>query len=182
MQKKKKINKFVYLVIIFVLTGILIWQISSSQASFDQGYTGKNIVSGEKWGVNITNVYEIEKAGSAELIGDISTIGTTFNFAAVLFEPGDKISFNVDVKNTSVLSAELYALTLTGLNDIDEENITYTIIPIDGSTIHDSTSDGSIIRSGLKQTFKVTLVYDEKANNSGEHHLHLGSTIIYKQK
>ena len=179
MQKNKR---YIYLIIIILLAGILIWRISSSQASFDQGYTGQNIISGDKWGINIVKVGEVEKSGNAELVGEVSTIGTTLNFSAVLFKPGDKISFNIEVKNTSILSAELYALTLTGLNDIDSENITYTILPIDGSVIHSNTTDGSIIKSGVRQTFKITVEYDEIANNSGEYHLNLGSTIIYKQK
>lgn len=179
MQKNKR---YIYLIVIVLLTGILIWQISSSTASFDQGYTGKNIISGDKWGVNIVNVGEIEKKNHAEIVGDVSTIGTTLNFSVVLFQPGDEISFNIEVKNTSVLSAELYALTLTGLNDIDSENITYTILPIDGSMIHDSNSDGSILKSGVKQTFRISVMYDEMANSTGEYHLNLGSTIIYKQK
>ena len=181
-MKKGMQKKHIYLIIIIVLIAVLIWRLSSSTASFDQGYTGKNIVSGDKWGINIIEIGEVEKSGNAELIGDVSTIGTTLNFAPVLFKPGDKISFNIVVKNTSILSAELYALTLTGLNDIDSENITYTILPIDGSMLHGSESDGSILRSGSTQTFKITVEYDEIANNIGEYHLNLGSTIIYKQK
>ena len=179
MQKNKR---YIYLIVIALLTGILIWQISSSQASFDQGYTGQNIISGDEWGINIVKVGEIEKTGSAEMIGDVSTIGTTLNFSPVLFKPGDKISFTIEVKNTSILKAELYALTLTGLNDIDSENITYTILPIDGSMIHGTNTDGSLLRSGASQTFRITVEYDEIAANSGECHLNLGSTIIYKQK
>lgn len=179
MQRNKR---YIYLIIIAILTGILIWQISSSTATFDQGYTGKNIISGDKWGINIISVGEIEKSGSAEMIGEVSTIGTTLNFSPVLFKPGDKISFNIVVKNTSILNAELYALTLTGLNDIDSENITYTILPIDGSMIHGTNNEGSILRSGSSQGFRISVSYDDNAANSGECHLNLGSTIIYKQK
>ena len=124
--------------------------------------------------------YNIEKIGNAEITKEISTIGTTLNFSAVLFKPGDKISFNIDVENTSVLSAELYALTLTGLNDIDGENINYTILPVDNSIIHSDEVEGSILKSGGKQTFNITLSYDGTSSN--EYHLNLGSTIIYKQK
>lgn len=179
MQKNRR---YIYLIIIAVLIGILIWQISSSTATFDQGYTGQNIISGDKWGINIVEIGEVEKSGKAELVGDVSTIGTTLNFSVVMFKPGDQISFNVVVKNTSILKAELYALTLVGLNDIDCENITYSILPIDGSIIHGTNTEGSILRSGGKQTFKISVVYDDIANNSGEYHLNLGSTIIYKQK
>ena len=73
-------------------------------------------------------------------------------------------------------------MTLTGLNDIDSEDITYTILPIDGSILHDDETEGSIIKSGEKQKFNITLVYDETATNDVERHLSLGSTIIYRQK
>ena len=159
-------KRYIFLGMVIVLVGILAWRLSSSYASVNQGYTGKNIISGDKWGINITNVSDVEKAGKAEIINDVSTIGTTLNFSVVLFKPGDKVSFNSDVENTSILDAELYALTLTGLNDIDSENITYTILPIDDSVIHTNEENGSILRSG----------------NNKEVHLSLGSTIIYKQK
>lgn len=175
-------KRYILLGIIMIAVGILVWRLSTSYASMNQGYTGKNIISGDKWGVNITNISDIEKNGSAELTKEVSTIGTTLNFSAVLFKPGDKISFNVDVENTSVLNAELYALTLTGLNDIDGEDISYTILPIDGSILHTDSNDGSILKSGGKQIFNITLVYDETATTNNEYHLNLGSTIIYKQK
>ena len=168
--------------IVIVVVGILVWRVSTSYATMDQGYTGKNIISGDKWGVNITKVSDVEKKGDAEVIKEISTIGTTLNFSAVLFKPGDKISFNIEVENTSILNAELYALTLTGLNDIDGENINYTILPVDGSVIHSEETNGSILKSGSKQIFNITLEYDEKVTSNNEYHLNLGSTIIYKQK
>ena len=175
-------KRYIFLGMVIVIVGILIWRLSSSYASMNQGYTGKNIISGDKWGINITKIGDVEKTGQAELSKDISTIGTTLNFSAVLFKPGDKISFNVEVENTSTLSGELYALTLTGLNDIDGENVTYTILPVDGSMIHSNTTDGSILKSGGKQVFNITLVYDETSVSNNEYHLNLGSTIIYKQK
>ncbi len=180
---EKKIQKrYVLVAFIMVAVGVLVWRLSTSYASVDQGYSGKNIISGDKWGINIIKVGEVEKNGEAELTREISTIGTTLNFSAVLFKPGDKISFDIEVSNTSTLSAELYALTLTGLNDIDSEDITYTILPIDGSVLHTEDSLGSILSSGGTQKFNITLVYDETATNSIERHLSLGTTLIYKQK
>lgn len=175
-------KRYIFVGIVVLLVGILIWQLSTSYASVNQGYTGKNIISGDKWGVNITKVGEIKKDGSAVVTKEVSTIGTTLNFSVVLFKPGDKISFDIEVENTSTLSAELYALTLTGLNDIDSENITYTILPIDDSILHDDNTEGSILKSGSKQRFNITVSFDETATNENEYHLSLGSTIIYKQK
>ena len=183
MQKKNIQKRYVLVGVIFVIVGVLVWKLlSTSYAKMDQGYTGKNIISGDKWGINITKIDNIEKNGEAVLVGDISSIGTTLNFNAVLFKPGDKISFDVEVSNTSMLDGELYALTLTGLNDIDGEDIDYTILPIDGSIIHDNNTQGSILNSGTKQMFNITLSYSSMATNNIEKHLNLGSTIIYKQK
>ena len=181
-MSKRVQKRYIFVVIVFVFVAVLIWRLSSSFALVDQGYTGKNIISGDKWGINITKVSNVEKYGSAELIKDVSTIGTTLNFSAVLFKPGDSINFDIEVTNTSVLDAELYALTLTGLNDIDSEFITYMILPVDGSIIHGTDNNGSIIKSGDKQTFNISVKYDDIGNSKGEYHLSLGSTLIYKQR
>ena len=182
MQKNVQ-KRYILLIIIVVLVGVLVWRVSTSYASVDQGYTGKNIISGDKWGINITNVGDMQIEGDAVVSKEVSTIGTTLNFDVILFKPGDKVSFDITVENTSALSAELYALTLTGLNDIDAEFITYTIMPVDSSILHTDEVDGSIIKSGEKQLFNITIEYDELANDhNNEYHLSLGSTIIYRQK
>ncbi len=181
---KKNIQKRYILVgVIFAIVGVLVWRLlSTSYAKMDQGYTGNNVISGDKWGINITKIDNVTKEGEAVLSGDVSTIGTTLNFSAVLFKPGNKISYDVEVSNTSTLPGELYALTLTGLNDIDGEDVDYTILPIDGSIIHDNNTQGSIIKSGETQNFNISLEYNPMSTSDNEKHLNLGSTIIYKQK
>ena len=181
----KKIQKrYIILGLIVVITGILIWHLSSSFASVDIGYEGRNIISCDKWGVNIIDVSEVRTTGSAILTKEVSTIGTTLNFDVSLFKPNDSVSFDITVSNTSTLKAELYALTLSGLSNIDSEVISYTILPIDSSLIHEEKKDGSIIKSGEKQMFNITVSYDENVSlqNDKEYSLSLGSTIIYKQK
>ena len=176
-------KRYVLVGVIFVIVGVLVWRLlSTSYATMNQGYKGKNIISGDKWGINITKIDNILKTGEAVLVGDVSSIATTLNFKAVLFKPGDKISFDVEISNTSTLEAELYALTLTGLNDIDGEDIDYRILPVDSSVIHDDDTVGSVIKSGEKQKFNITLEYNSNSTSTKERHLNLGSTIIYKQK
>lgn len=180
---KNSISKrYIVLGFIFIIVMVLIWKVSTSYAYMNPGYTGQNIVSGDKWGINITEVGEIEEIGDAKLLHEVSTIGTTLNFNVILFHPGDKISFDVTVENTSTLKAELYALALSGLSSSFGENISYSIMPIDSSIVHTSDVDGSIIKSGDKQVFRVMVTYDENSNDNEEYQLNLGSTIIYKQK
>jgi len=183
-MEKKYQKRYIVLGIIIVVVCVLIWRVSTSFAFVNQGYTGNNIVSGDKWGINITEISEVTTLGNAQLVKDVSTIGTTLNFDVLLFNPGDKVSFNVTVENTSSLSGELYALTLSGLSKVDAEHVTYQILPIDSSVIHEKDVDGSIIKSGEKQVFRIEVMYDENTNQNIEHEysLSLGSTIIYKQK
>ena len=181
-MEKKYQKRYIVLGLIILIVFVLIWRVSNSFAFVNQGYTGKNIVSGDKWGVNVIEITDINTTGKAELIGDVSTIGTTINFDVMLFEPGDKVSFVVNTENTSILDAELYALTLSGLSKENSEYINYQIIPIDSSVIHTSTTDGSILKSGDRQMFRVDVEYNSNANHEKEYSLSLGSTIIYKQK
>ena len=180
-MKNRLQKRYILLGMVVVLIIALVWKLGSSFAYVNQGYSGKNIISGDKWGVNIVEIGDVSKKGNAELIGDVSTIGTTLNFNVMLFNPGDELSFNITVENTSVLNAELYALTLTGLSNNDSEFITYTILPIDSSIIHENDRSGSIMKSGEKQVFNITIKYDENAKIDHEYNLSLGSTIIYKQ-
>ena len=175
-------KRYIFVGIVAVLVGVLVWQLSGSYAKVDQGYSGKNIISGDKWGINITKVGEVKRNGNADMIGDISTIGTTLNFKAVLFKPGDEISFDIEVENTSVLDGELYAYSLSGVNNIDSEYVTYSVVPSDGSIFHTNTSNGSILKSASKQVFTITLSYDDIPNATEEYQLDLGLTLIYKQK
>ena len=177
-------KRHILLIFVIMITGILIWKLSTSYSAVDIGYTGRNIISGDKWGVNITEVGKVNIEGDAILTKEVSTIGTTLNFDVSMFEPGDKVSFDITVSNTSTLPAELYALTLSGLSSIDSEIIDYTIVPIDSSVIHEDKVSGSIMKSGEKQMFNITVAYNDKVSKleNREINLSLGSTIIYKQK
>ena len=177
-------KRYILLIIVIVITGILIWRLNTSYSAVDIGYSGRNIISGDKWGINIIEVGKVTTEGEAILTRDVSTIGTTLNFDVSLFKPGDKVSFDITVGNTSSLKAELYALTLSGLSNIDSEIIDYTILPIDSSIVHEENRTGSIISSGEKQMFNITVSYSNNVSKmeDREFNLNLGSTIIYKQK
>lgn len=177
-------KRYIVLLVIIVLSIILLWRINSSYADVDIGYSGNNIISGDKWGINITEITNVNTLGNALLVGDVATIGTTMNFNVLLHNPGDKVSFDVVVENTSVLNGELYTIALSGLSSVDSENITFTVNPIDSSILHTKEQDGSIIKSQDKQMFNVVVSYDDNISihSDKEFQLNLGTTIIYKQK
>lgn len=177
-------KRYIVLIIVLIIVCGLVWKISSSYAIFDPGYHGENIVSGDKWGVNIVEVSEIETSSNVVINEGVSTIGTTLGFGVSLFEPGDIMTFDFTVENTSKLDAELYATTLSGLSNLESEVISYEITPLDYANVHENDKDGSIIKSGERQTFRITVKYEENVATDSihEYNLNLGSTIIYKQK
>lgn len=175
-------KRYIFVGIVIVLVCFLVWRLSASYALYDQGYSGQNIVSGDKWGINIIEVSEPELTGEALVTKDISTIGTTLNFDVSLFHKGDSVSFDILVSNTSKLSGELYALTLSGLSLDDSEAISYSIIPVDYLLVHENLNEGSILKPNEEHLFHITVTYDNNTNSDKTYNLSLGSTIIYKQK
>ena len=177
-------KRYIVLTFVIIIVCVLIWKLSTSFAMYNQGYEGKNIVAGDKWGVKIVEVGEIKSNGNAIIDKEVSTIGTTLNFGVSLFKPGDSISFDFTIKNLGKLDAELYATTLNGLSQLESEVISYEILPLEYATIHENEKDGSIIKNNESQSFKITVKYEDNVanNNTKEYNLNLGSTIIYKQR
>ena len=169
---------------VIVIVCVLIWKLSTSYAMYNPGYEGKNIVAGDKWGVNIVEVGEIKSNGNVIIDKEVSTIGTTLNFGVSLFSPGDEVSFEFKVQNLGKLDAELYATTLNGLSQLESEVISYEILPLEYAIIHEDEREGSIIKNNESQSFKITVRYEDNVSNSNnkEYNLNLGSTIIYKQR
>ena len=176
-------KRYIILVLVIILVGILVWHLSSSFA-FEQGYSGNNIVTGRNWGVNITEISDVKTEGEAIVTNKVDSIATTLNFNVSLFKPGDSASFDIKVTNTGKLNAELYAMTLTGISPIEAEVIDYEIMPLDYINVHTDDIDGSIIKSGEFQMFRLTVSYSDRVgkDENKEYSLGLGSTLIYKQR
>lgn len=181
-------KKYAYGIILLIVCGLVVWKLSSSFAYTDPdlGYTGSAIISGTDWGVNITEIDEPEVEGNAVIKGSIDKEGSTFSdFNCVLYNPGDKVSFNITVTNTSKLEAELYSIKKMGLSPEQAELITYSITPIDVNLmLHTDSQDGSKIKTNESQNFRVEVVYNDNIANGvyQEFNLNLGGTFIYKQK
>ena len=173
----KNIHKrYIVLFVVIIVVVVVIWKLYPSFAYMNQGYEGNNIVTGRNWGVNITEISNIEKKGEAILLNNVDSIGTTLNFNVSLFKPGDEVSFDITVTNTGKLNAELYAMTLAGVSPLDGEAIDYEILPLDYI--------GSIIKANESQSFHLSVKYSDRVAQgvNREYNLGLGSTIIYKQK
>ena len=181
----KSIHKrYIVLALVVLVVVVIIWKMYPSFAHMEVGYEGNNIVTGRNWGVNITEISNIEKKGEAILLSNVDSIGTTLNFNVSLFKPGDEVSFDITVTNTGKLNAELYAMTLAGVSPLDGEAIDYEILPLDYIEVHTDKQTGSIIKANESQSFHLSVKYSDRVAQgvNREYNLGLGSTIIYKQK
>lgn len=176
-------KRYIFVTLIIVIVCILIWKLSSSYALYNKGYEGTNIVNGDKWSVNVVEIGDVVTNGDATLLGDIDSIGTTFNFDVNLIKSGDSISFPITIKNTGKLDAMLYTIALSGLSKLDSEVINYEIVPLDYTYLKTDTTNGSIMKNGQVQMFKVTVSYSNNVsvNTNRDYNLNLSGTIIYQQ-
>ena len=175
-------KRYFFIIFVVLMVGFCVWKLSNSYALSNHGYEGNNIIVGNKWGINITDISDLKVNGNTVTSEKISTIGTTLNFDVLLFSKGDSLSFNVTIENNSKLNGELYAIALSGLSNIDSEVIDYQVVPNDYLQLHSNDKDGSVIKTGEKQTFTVTVKYNDSIANDKEYNLNLGTTFIYKQK
>lgn len=177
-------KRYIVVMIVMIIVGVLVWKLSSSYALYNQGYTGQNIIKGNNWALNIVKVNEPVLEGEAYLVKDVSTIGTTLNFEVALPQKDSSITFDFEVENMGKLEAELYALTLTGLNTLDSEFINYEIIPLDYVTIKTPDLEGSCLKQNEKHRFQIKVSYQDNVNDNNVKltTLNLSSTIIYEEK
>ena len=177
-------KRYLVVMVVILIVGVLIWKLSGTYALYNQGYTGNNIVDGNEWSINIINVSDATLKNDAQLIKEVSTIGTTLNFEVSLPKNDSSLTFDFEIENMGELDAELYALTLNGLSSMQSEYINYVIEPLDYVTIKTAEEEGSILKKGEKHTFRITVSYQDNVNESNfeETILNLGSTIIYEQK
>ena len=177
-------KRYIVVAIVIVIVGVLIWKLSSSYALVNQGFEGKNIVSGDEWALNIINVGRPVLEGDATLVKDISTIATTLSFEVNLPNPDSRLLFDFEIENMGKLDAELCAMTLVGLSTVQSEYVNYIIEPVDYLILKTNNNSGSILKNGERHAFRITVAYQDSINEKNilNQTLNLGSTIIYSQK
>lgn len=163
---------------------IIIGNISSSFALFNNGFTEQKVITGNNYNVQITDISNIKLTGESKIIGEIQKTATTQSINVMLYSPGDKVEYNFTVQNFGKLDLELITRLLGGLNIENSEYIEYNIYPQDYIQFKTDKNDGSIIKQNQTQEFKVIIEYTENIpkSNTNTVSLNLTSTIIYNEK
>lgn len=100
-----------------------------------------------KWEVKFKSIETEEITGSASNYRKPILTDYIINFFAYFKEPNDSIEYEVVVKNSGNLNAELSSISILDLND---DMIKYEIIGI---------KEGMVLKKGKSDTFKLKLTY-----------------------
>ena len=146
MENKKKIIMVVLSVIVCVMAvgyAVLSQQLNiNGTASIDS-----------TWKVEITNITEKDIVGDASSKETPSYTSTTANFSVGLIQPGDSITYDVEVSNLGTLKAKVDSISVvTGDNDA----IIYTT---------DGIAEGDKLAVGAKDILTVKVQYNPEVTS-----------------
>ena len=141
MENKKKIIMVVLSVLVCVMAvgyAILSQQLNiNGTASIDS-----------TWKIEITNITEKDIVGNATSKEVPSYTSTTANFSVGLIQPGDSITYDIEISNLGTLAARVGSINITKDNN---DAITYTTKGI---------RPGERLDVNEKDTLSVTVTYD----------------------
>lgn len=171
--------------------GIIIGALLITIALMTIGYAAlaaKLTINGAKkprWSINTTSLIKDEtlSTSGANEIAKPKISGTSFTFNVNFTQPGEKIVYNVTVKNEGTIDA-IYEET-TGLNETNNtsSNIIYTIERLDNNS--QTTTGKADLLSGKTNNFRITIEWSN--DNSTAQTINTETTVgtlnlIYDQK
>ena len=74
----------------------------------------------QRWDVGFVNMKLKNKVGGSLEIAKPSYTKTTASFHVNLSEPGDEISYNIDIKNSGTIDAKVSDITINPITEIDD--------------------------------------------------------------
>ena len=146
--------------------------------------TGTTTVRGATWNVEFQNL-STPTLGSG-LTGEakvdtpaaLSNGSTTMTYAVSLYQPGDQVVYNVDVRNTGTINAKVSSINLTGVSAALTANVTYTLTYQDGTEILVNDT----LDVNQSRTLRLTVTYNNVTEvPDTDIPLSLGATITYIQ-
>ena len=105
------------------------------------------------WKVEITNITEKDIVGDASSKETPSYTSTTANFSVGLIQPGDSITYDVEISNLGTLKAKVDSINVTMGNNAA---ITYTTSGV---------QQGDKLGVGEKATLSVTIAYNSEVTS-----------------
>lgn len=152
-MSKKSTNK---IVIVLVLVGALltIWYAVFAQPlAFNANQETNNA---KEWNIGFVDMQLSDVVGGAKELGKPSFTSTKANFYVSLTGPGDKIVYDLTIKNSGMINAKVEDIDVT-LNNKPGDQIIYSVGGIDV---------GDELKVGESTHMTVTAMYNRNATTS----------------
>ncbi len=178
-MQKERTSKI--LAIVAICIAILGLSIAYAAFSTTLNIAGTANVKGGQWSVYFTNLQVPTEVGSGKSISaDLTTDTTKFTFSVDLIKPGDSVSYTFDVKNAGKIDAKLSDITISGVTEAANKDVTYTLTKLDGSTLNVNDE----LAANTTETLLLTVTYNSSATTVSETDITLDLTAVltYSQK
>lgn len=156
MEDKKRVKTILMITLCLI---VCIMSVAYARLATDLFIRGRSTASAV-WDVRITDIQEKEKVGSAVSKSAPTHTYTTATFSAGLYQPGDSISYDVNVKNNGTLNAEVTDIEVfTSNNDL-------IVYKVTGINVGDRLNVGASATLNVKVTFdpNVTVLPNADTN------------------
>ena len=151
-MSKKSTNK---IVISFVIVGLLLtmwYAVFAQPLAFDAEQSSDN----ESWNIGFTDMKVADVVGGAKELENPSFTSTKANFYISLTGPGDKIVYDLTIKNTGTFNAKVDDIDIIPDNKPND----YIIYSVGGINLGDE------LKAGESTHMTVTAMYNRNANVS----------------
>ena len=156
-------NKNIIIIVLIIV--IITMSVAYSEFATQLKINGETEITGE-WDVKITSIIAKDISLGCDA-GKPEFTNTTAKFDAKLQKPGDKITYEITIKNEGTIDAILDSESYTS----DEENGSPAII-------YSNTNPSSTLKAGTETTFTVTVTYNENITEVPEIKTKIFTAII----
>jgi len=135
------------------------------------------------WDITFANLSSATLVGEAtvDTPAALASGSTTMTFGVSLNQPGDSVTYEVDMVNNGSISARISSVNLTGVAPANAAHVTYTVTYVNGSPINVN----DVLAPGQTRRIRVVVSYnnitDPAQLPNADIPLSLGATIVFVQ-
>ena len=156
MEKERRTKALVIVVLLIVIAGLTV---AFAALSTTLNINGTAYLDAAKWGIKFENLSSPTKIGSATTTGTAkieenkSAEITGINVS--LSNPGDKVTYTVDLVNEGTINAKIDNIEKTVLTSEQQKYLTFKITDKSGNEV----SEGDILSAGETRSLTITIEF-----------------------
>ena len=156
MEKQRRTKALVIVVLLIVIAGLTVAFASLSSVL---NIKGTAYLDAAKWGIKFKNLSEPIKVGDAKVTGTAKIEETKSaeitGINVSLSNPGDKVTYTVDLVNEGTINAKIDNIEKTVLTSEQQKYLTFKVTDKEGKAV----SEGDILSAGETRNLTITIEF-----------------------